>query len=184
MYRCHQVFGSGGSSPIQATQITFGKRRAPLLSRRSRRAIINGQLAALRKCRSFQILTWSLPKSGSCISKLLSGSFQVSGSLNLNLLPCIGCLPRPLYGPGGPARFKFGRKPMILSLGMSAVANRKGAQPYSAAHNEIARMPSWFCNSRSCWLAFSKGVSWLEMRSCSKGKAQIPLCSGGQTNVL
>ncbi len=37
--------------------MTYGKRRVPLLSSRSRRATQKEQAAALRKCRSFQIIT-------------------------------------------------------------------------------------------------------------------------------
>jgi hypothetical protein len=67
---------------------------------------------------------------------------------------------------------------------MSAVTNKKGAQPYSASQSEIARSEIRLCTWRSWALATANGVCELAMRSCKNGKAQLPFFSGVQTSVL
>lgn len=60
----------------------------------------------------------------------------------------------------------------------------KEAQPYSASQREMERCGSTWHTRRSWSLAFSMAVSALAIRSCNKGKAQLPCRSGTHTRVL
>ena len=101
-------------------------------------------------------------------STIWSGSHQVFGSWNLNLMPCLGAGPfECVRGLVGPSRPKLVRQRRSLSACTSAVANRKTAHPYSTSQILRGRTESCWHTCWSCLAPLSIGF-WLVIRSCSR----------------
>ena len=171
-------------SPIHANHNGFATRTDPSELKRSTRTTDIGCFAAARKCKLCQTRTRMRPSFASSTSKASEELFQVSGSFNLNLLPCIRGLPRPEYGGGACHKHRFERKRINLSAGILAVFNTNGAHPYSLSHNDIGLVAKNLHTCLNCHTALWIGLSHPVILSCLNGKAQLPESSGIQAIVL
>jgi len=78
----------------------------------------------------------------------------------------------------------FGRSRNNRSASIPAVCLTNAALPYSLSYTAIGRTANCLQTCLSWKAARERGVSKLVMRSCLKGKAQLPCASGIQAMVL